>query len=295
MMTRILGVPCQPGPRGDAQIANPAALASLQPGPPTRAKRLGELAVAEFSYPKHAVLANHAHDRAAFCCTLSGGYEERYGGRAFRCGAQSVVFRPARDAHSDHFGGAASHCLVVELPEEWVRRSHQHAGVLNEPRSWDSPRFKWLLQQVYREYRHEDPASALAAEGLIWQLIAEVARHDVDRDRVPRRLAVVRERLQAQFALPPRLLQLADLAGVHPAHLSRAFRRHYGCTISAYVRQLRVEFACRQLSETDEAIATIALRAGFTHQAHFSTAFKRQTGRTPGEVRRLRGASRPRG
>jgi AraC family transcriptional regulator len=152
--------------------------------------------------------------------------------------------------------------------------------------SWNSQRFKWLLQHIYREYRNEDPIVALAVEGLVWQLIAEVSRQDFRRKRAPQRLEMVREVLQNDFANPPKLTELASSVGLHPAHLSRSFHQHYGYTIGAYVRQLRVEFACRQLAETDEPIVEIALKAGFAHQAHFSTAFKRQTGRTPAEVRR---------
>ena len=154
------------------------------------------------------------------------------------------------------------------------------AGILRDSR--------WLLQQVYREYCGQDPTAALAAEGLIWQLIAEVSRHDSRREHVSQRLGIIREILHTHFAAPPKLTELADRIGVHPAHLSRSFHKRYGCTISSYVRQLRVEFACHQLAETDEAIAGIALQAGFSHQAHFSTAFKRETGRTPAEVRRFR-------
>jgi AraC family transcriptional regulator len=259
-----------------------------RPGLPTKTRRMGDLTVAEFSYPKDAFLANHAHDRGAFCCALAGAYEERYGGRAFLCAAEGVVFRPAGEVHSDHFGGVPTHCFVVELPVEWLRRSRLFAGGISEPKSWKSPRFRSLLKQVYREYCDEDPIAALAAEGLTWQLIAEVSRDDSSREHVSRQLNLIREVLQTQFASPPRLAELAKLAGIHPTHLSRSFHHHYGCTISSYVRQLRVEFACHQLAETDEAIAEIALKAGFAHQAHFSTAFKRHTGRTPAEVRRFR-------
>jgi AraC family transcriptional regulator len=256
-----------------------------------KTKRMGDLVIAEFSYPKETFLANHAHDKAAFCCTLAGAYEERYGERAFLCAAQGVVFRPAGEAHSDRFGGASTHCFVVELPAEWLRRCQLYGCVLGEPKSWNSPRFRWLLQQVYREYCDEDPIAAFAAEGLIWQLIAEVSRHDSRREYIPQRLKMIREVLTTHFTSPPKLIELANLASVHPTHLSRSFRRYYGCTISSYVRQLRVEFACHQLAETGERIAEIALEAGFAHQAHFSTTFKRQTGRTPAEVRRLCGRS----
>jgi len=265
---------------------------NLWRGVPTGTRRMADLAIAEFSYSKHAILANHAHDSSAFCCALTGEFEQRYGGRTLSCGTRGVAFRPADEAHSDHFGGVSTHCFVVELPAQWLERSKAFGGVLSEPKSWDSPRFKWLLQQVYREYCDEDPVAALAAEGLIWQLIAEVSRQDSRHEHASQRLEIVREVLQNDFADLPKLTELANFVGLHPAHLSRSFHQHYGCTISSYVRQLRVEFACRQLAETDEAIVQIALKAGFAHQAHFSTAFKRQTGRTPGEVRFLQRRSR---
>jgi len=272
--------------------ANPSG--HLRLALPVKTRRMGDLTVAEFWLPKHGFLASHAHPDAAFCWAVAGTFEQRYGSHRFPCNGEGIVFRPARESHSDHFGSVSTRCLVVELPTEWLRRSQRYAAALGEPKSWSSPRFKWLLQQVYREYCDEDSTAALAAEGLIWQLIAEVSRHDLRRAQNPKRLEMIREVLQARFDHPPILTELADLAGVHPAHLSRIFHRRYGCTIGGYVRQLRVEFACRLLAETDDAVADIALKAGFAHQAHFSTAFKRQTGRTPGEVRRLQKRSRAR-
>jgi AraC family transcriptional regulator len=37
--------------------------------------------------------------------------------------------------------------------------------------------------------------------------------------------------------------ELAQLAGVHPTHLLKTFRRHHGVTISNYVRQRRIQRA----------------------------------------------------
>jgi AraC family transcriptional regulator len=74
---------------------------------------------------------------------------------------------------------------------------------------------------------------------------------------------------------------------VHPAHLAREFRRRRHCTIGGYVRRLRVEFACRELSSTDAPLAEIALAAGFSHQSHLTRTFKELTGMTPAKFRAL--------
>ncbi len=72
---------------------------------------------------------------------------------------------------------------------------------------------------------------------------------------------------------------------VHPVYLATQFRRAYGQSIGNYQRQLRIEFACRELEKTQESMAAIALTAGFSDQAHFSRTFKRLKGVSPREYR----------
>ena len=83
---------------------------------------------------------------------------------------------------------------------------------------------------------------------------------------------------------------LAASAGVHPDHLARAFRLRFGVPLGTYVRRLRLDWAAGQLSGGgDVAIVHIALNAGFADQSHFTRAFKRHTGLTPAEYRRVFG------
>jgi len=53
----------------------------------------------------------------------------------------------------------------------------------------------------------------------------------------------VRSFIDANFRAHLRLSELARDARVHPAHLSKAFTRAFGCTIGDYVRGRRVDFA----------------------------------------------------
>jgi AraC family transcriptional regulator len=82
------------------------------------------------------------------------------------------------------------------------------------------------------------------------------------------------------------LVQIADEIGVHPSHLSRTFRRHFGLTLGDYVRSLRIDHAIRQLAATDRPIGHIAATAGFSDHAHFSRECKKRLGMTPVELRR---------
>jgi AraC family transcriptional regulator len=78
---------------------------------------------------------------------------------------------------------------------------------------------------------------------------------------------------------------IAKSVGTHPVHLARAFRQHHYCTIGEYIRKLRVEFACCEITTTDSSLAEIAARTGFYDQSHFSRTFKRIIGVTPREYR----------
>ena len=81
---------------------------------------------------------------------------------------------------------------------------------------------------------------------------------------------------------------IAAAVGVHPVHLSRAFRRHFGVTMGEELRRLRVQRACETLVHTRHGLSRIALALGFSDHAHFTRVFKRHVGLTPTDFRRAR-------
>ena len=78
-------------------------------------------------------------------------------------------------------------------------------------------------------------------------------------------------------------LSLDDIcvaSGLSPSYLVRAFKQQYGMTPHAYMVNRRILFAQQQL-KTGQAIADVALAAGFADQAHFQRIFKRFVAATP--------------
>jgi AraC-like DNA-binding protein len=143
--------------------------------------------------------------------------------------------------------------------------------------------------RIARELRSPDSATPLEIEGLVLEMFALASRHaQLERRarQAPSWLARTRELLHASFRGPPPIDELAREAGVHPDYLARAFRTWFGVPVGSYVRRLRLEWAAARLAGTEEPIARIALDAGFADQSHFTRAFKRYAGVTPGEYRR---------
>jgi AraC family transcriptional regulator len=140
-----------------------------------------------------------------------------------------------------------------------------------------------LATHLYDEFRRQDNLSPLAMEGLVLELMVETSRRATGSTerRPPHWLEQLGQLLRARFAENLTLQELANAVGVHEVHLARVFRKFHGCTVGEYVRQLRIEYASRQLSITDEGLADIACAAGFSDQSHFSRTFKSRTGMLP--------------
>lgn len=86
------------------------------------------------------------------------------------------------------------------------------------------------------------------------------------------------------------LTDLAARIGVPARRLGAGFRAATGQALWDYVLERRIARAECLLRETDRPLAAIAIACGFSSQAHFTTAFRRLRGVTPGAWRRaLRG------
>ena len=82
---------------------------------------------------------------------------------------------------------------------------------------------------------------------------------------------------------------IADVVGRSVNYIRSLFKRKRGISISAYIRQKRFDEVCRLLEETDLPAQEIAKTVGFVSGNYFYTAFKKHTGFTCEQYRRMRG------
>jgi AraC family transcriptional regulator len=233
-------------------------------------------------------MPGHWHEYAQFYLILEGACTDTHGSRAWLRRPAVLVFHPAGEPHQSHYHDAGARLFNIEMSASWLDRARAHSASLDRPSTFAGGLPVWLAIRLYHEFRELDRFGALAIEGLLLELLAEVFRCSEagTMSRPPGWLKRAREAVRAQFAQNLSLDEIARSAGVHPAHLAREFRRHYRCTVGEYVRELRIEHARRELASSDTPLVEIALAAGFSDQSHFSKAFKRHTGLTPTEFRR---------
>ncbi|WP_422910745.1 helix-turn-helix transcriptional regulator [Pseudomonas sp. MAC6] len=84
-------------------------------------------------------------------------------------------------------------------------------------------------------------------------------------------------------------LSIADMArqlGTNPVDLQNAFRSRNGITIAAYLRRQRLARAYQAIRQQNLSVEAAASLAGYEHLSSFSSAFKRQFGFPPSQIRR---------
>ncbi|MGH2368025.1 MAG: helix-turn-helix domain-containing protein [Chloroflexota bacterium] len=96
--------------------------------------------------------------------------------------------------------------------------------------------------------------------------------------------------LDARYAEPCRLADVARTVGLSEAHLSVLFGRFVGVSPHQYLLRLRLEAARRLLVETGLSVTGVCFEVGFQHPSHFAASFRRTFGVTPVRFRHARHA-----
>ena len=74
---------------------------------------------------------------------------------------------------------------------------------------------------------------------------------------------------------------VAERYGMNASSLSHRFKKQMGCNISDYIFTCKMNHACTLLRSTDQTVAEIAQKVGYSQYTSFVRQFKRQKGLTP--------------
>jgi AraC family transcriptional regulator len=258
---------------------------SLQ-GRVTKSLRVSDFILTEASYDAGSRLPPHAHERSYFCFVLHGAYTERYGRREILCKPSTVTFREADEPHEAFLHDVDGRVFVIEISPRWIETLRADSLSLKSAHGFCGGATPRLCASLNREFHKTDTAARLAIEGLAIELLAEASRQRSTTVQIaPHWLRQAREMIIEHFPEALQLTEIASAVGVHPVYLATTFRENFGVTIGEFVRKLRIEHACAELTKGDLPLATIALQAGFVDQSHFAKVFKSYLGTTPAKYR----------
>lgn len=259
-------------------------------GPPLRR---GPFRVREIAYAPGYRQPRHSHPVASVTLLVSGAIRERTARREEAGSALSVVVKPAGVPHSDEVGPRGARTLQLIFDEHEARDVMGDASGLG---GW-----RWLhgrppaaallsLLACVRGPAGEDRAGV---EDRIVDALGTLPDEAPRPGLPPRWLRLVKEELDDRLEEPLPLRALAAGVGAHPVTLSRAFRRHYGCTITEYRRRERVRRAATLIDSSVHSLSRIAHATGFADHPHLCRDFREVAGVSPSRFRGLARAAGP--
>ncbi|MEM9194610.1 MAG: AraC family transcriptional regulator [Myxococcota bacterium] len=153
-----------------------------------------------------------------------------------------------------------------------------------------SPCLRLLLQEV----GNLAPGHAAVTELLLEAFLVYVIRNWVETEggldgwpgalrdpRIARSLSAMHDEVHAEWSVS----SLAKVAGMSRAAFAKRFRALLGSGPLAYLTELRMRRGAEYLRDTDDTLAEIAQRVGYTSEFAFSRAFKRHVGCAPSHYR----------
>lgn len=240
-------------------------------------------------------------DRETVIMNLSGGGQYSW----FADGRQHVVplrrgavrYTPAGFDCSYEFPQHSA-ALALSLPAGMLAASlnREDGGQLMDPlHDVADPRLTQLVRLLADETRMPGPAADLLGDGLVRAIAALLCDHAGDAEGAeasqpirlsPARLRRVKDYIDTHLADHITLGDLAECAGLSAFHFARVFKLETGVTPYQYVSTARLSRAAMLLSQGSMPLAELALACGFSSQSHFTSAFTRAMGVSPGRFRR---------
>ncbi|NHQ86735.1 helix-turn-helix transcriptional regulator [Iodobacter sp. HSC-16F04] len=192
--------------------------------------------------------------------------------------------------------------VVLTISEDWLAQSgmgdvqdwvaiEELQGPALSSRSWQaSPEVLSLAAKLLQTGHASSPLHPLQQESRALNLLL-AALQQISPQQPTRLDMRAQQRIQQLLELfhhSPRndwsLATLSHAVGSNPTTLQKQFRQSTGHSIAEYMRSYRLKLARNELQQ-GQSVTEAALNAGYNSPANFATAFKRQFGLSPREVR----------
>lgn len=254
-------------------------------------------------------IPNHWHESIEISYVLSGKIEEVYvDGRTYTSREGDIVVINSNSIHSFTVDrGTGRKAISIFIPPELLKEKGVKidevafdcvsVGERDEDRLQQLHELRMILDKMTDAYlsREKDHFSYVKITALSYELLYVLLKYfQVPKERHPNihskkhldRLAQIFDYIKENYQQKLSLTMIADEFGITSEYLSRFFTKHIGVTLLHYINAVRLEFAHRDLVNTDLSILEIALKNGFPNEKSFNRVFKSVYKLAPSQYRR---------
>jgi len=152
-----------------------------------------------------------------------------------------------------------------------------------------------LIGNFQRELMDYDESYPLMLESICIQIVFQLLR-DINSEPAANKSRLSKDNkyinkaiqyMQEYYNSDISINDICKLIYLSPCHFKRVFKDYTGQTPYQHLMKIRLEKAKEILSEKEYSMEEVAKLCGFVNSKHFSTVFKRNTGMSPSEYRKL--------
>jgi AraC-like DNA-binding protein len=148
-----------------------------------------------------------------------------------------------------------------------------------------------LLHEMRSEIINQEIGYLTRVNHLIDSLLIVIARqstrHATSHRDFPRTFMTLEQTLRQNLAHQWTVEEMAALVGLGTTAFTEKVKNYTGFSPLSYLINIRISEAIKLLKGKDINVTDIALETGFYSSQHFSTTFKKLTGYTPVEFRKI--------
>lgn len=208
------------------------------------------------------------------------------------------IFTRACELSSITWSGAHE-VLLVEICKsrlaQWMIHDDDHAGLNLSPRfGFKDREMAALMRNMQAEIEAGCPLGRLYGESLslalTFYLYGRYPSSCRSRNGLKPKLSLsqvrrVQDYIDANLSEDLTVSKLAGVVELSPHYFSCVFKNTIGITPHRYVLSKRIKEGRKLLSKRQAPILEVAMALGFASQSHFTDAFRKITGTTPGRFR----------
>ena len=241
----------------------------------------------------------HWHDRMEMLRIRQGGMAMQIGSERTEVHAGQLVMIGPRQIHSGTAGADGVVYDVIMFELEQLRCETAASGAFLEPiangsalfpPTTDHPEILSVADRLLAQYSHRETVNPLRFLAGVLELLSVMYEHAPPEQRVvtPQDDAFrhVIDYVNRNFTLELSTASLSRQFGYNESYFCRRFKKATGLNATKYIQILRLEYARKLLKKSDEPLALLAQKCGFSDIYHFTHCFTRHFGQSPSAYRK---------
>lgn len=154
-------------------------------------------------------------------------------------------------------------------------------------KTYESEAFRDSFERLYLAYIHKNHTQGSFVSALLYELLMVALDSKDEKSLTDTVVSTLAEDIHNNFIHGEfDVSAYADKVGLSKDRLSVIFKQKYSLPPYKYQLMLKMDEATNLLKHTNLPIDKISEMLGFSNRLYFSSAYKKQTGKTPGAVRK---------